>query len=68
MYENKEEQTINSTNPITLMLSYEVETAISSYAPDTAKMLTKLGTISVPKLPQNALNGRIPPVMFVIKR
>ena len=33
MYESKEEQqTINSTNPVTLMNSYDVGTATSPYA------------------------------------
>ena len=52
MYESKQEQqTINSTNPITLMNLYDGGTAISPYAPKTANILTKIGATGAPILP-----------------
>ena len=63
MNETKEEQIIDSTNPITLMNSYVVGTATSPYAPETAKILTKIGATNNPQLPQTAPIGVITPRM-----
>ena len=45
------------------MNSYDVGTATSPYAPETAKILTKIGATGAPVLPQTAPNGLITPRM-----
>jgi hypothetical protein len=63
LYESKEEQTtVNSTNPITLMNSYDVGTATTPYANETAGVLRTING-GAPVLPAAAPNGLITPRM-----